>query len=196
MPVAEAANATREHDARLVAQMAVGNSGAPLAEFYDRYAARVMAVLVKMLRSRAIAEERHQDVFLELWRRAPQYDRGRASVATWVMTIARSRALDTIRSQARRKAEARVPAEDANLAAPASSSPAEQTETAQRRRKLQAALATLSTEQASVLEMAYFRGLSHSEIALELELPLGTVKSRILGGMKVLRKTLADGGLP
>lgn len=184
----------RDRDAELVAAMAGGDREGALAEFYQRYAGRVMALLVKMLGSRAIAEERLQDVFVELWRRAPQYDRGRASVSTWVITIARSRALDTLRARARRRSDAQVPSDDAQLAAPDSDRPDERAAEAMRRQRLAAALATLSDDQRAVLELSYFRGLSHGEIAAELDLPLGTVKSRILGAMKALRKVLAPGG--
>ena len=193
--VAEPKISDRDHEASLVEAMAAGDRGAALTEFYERYASKVMALLHRMLRSRALAEERHQDVFMELWRRAPQYDRSRASVATWVMTVARSRALDTIRAQARRHAEARIPSEDANLPAPASQMPDVQTDDARRRQRVRAALETLTPEQREVMDFSYFRGLSHSEIARQLELPLGTVKSRILGAMKTLRKTLTSGGL-
>ena len=99
-----------------------------------------------------------------------------------------------LRSRARRKADAQIPSEDAHLAAPEAERPDLKAEEARRRQRLQAALATLSDEQRQVLEASYFRGLSHGEIADELDLPLGTVKSRILGGMKALRKVLKTGG--
>lgn len=192
--MAEAQLSERDRDATLVEAMANGDRGDALTEFYRRYADRVMALLVRMLRSRAVAEERLQDIFVELWRRAPQYDRRRASVSTWVITVARSRALDTIRSRARRQLDAQVPTEDAQLPAPDSDRPDLRTEESQRRGRLRQALATLSPEQREVLEYSYFRGLSHSEIASQLDLPLGTVKSRILGAMKLLRRNLGAGG--
>lgn len=184
----------RDREADLVEAMAAGDQEGALTEFYQRYSGKVMALLVRMLRSRAEAEERLQDVFVELWRRAPQYDRRRASVSTWVITVARSRALDTLRARARRKSDAQIPHEDAQLTAPEAERPDLKADEAMRRRRLQKALATLSDEQRQVLEASYFRGLSHGEIAGELGLPLGTVKSRILGAMKALRKTLKSGG--
>lgn len=193
-PVAKPVLSERDREADLVEAMAGGDKESALAEFYQRYSGKVMALLVRMLRSRAEAEERLQDVFVELWRRAPQYDRRRASVSTWVITVARSRALDTLRARARRKADAQIPTEDAQLAAPETDRPDLKAEEALRRQRLQRALATLSDEQRQVLEASYFRGLSHGDIARELELPLGTVKSRILGGMKALRKVLKSGG--
>lgn len=190
MPTAQLSE--RDRDAALVEAMAAGERRA-LDELYGRYAGRVMALLVRMLPSRAEAEERLQDVFLELWRRAPQYDRSRAAVSTWVITVARSRALDTLRSRARRRADAQVPSEDAQLAAPESDRPDRRAEEARRRQRLARALEALSPEQRQVLDLSYFAGRSHSEIAAELALPLGTVKSRIIGGMKVLRQVLGGG---
>jgi RNA polymerase sigma-70 factor (ECF subfamily) len=184
----------RDREADLVEAMAAGDKDGALAEFYQRYSGKVMALLVRMLRSRAEAEERLQDVFVELWRRSPQYDRHRASVSTWVITIARSRALDTLRARARRRSDAQIPTEDAQLAAPEADRPDLKAEETFRRQRLQKALATLTDEQREVLEASYFRGLSHGEIAEEIGLPLGTVKSRILGGMKALRKVLQSGG--
>lgn len=192
--VADAQLSERDRDAALVEAMARGDREGALAEFYERFAGRVMALLVKMLRSRAEAEERLQDIFIELWRRAPQYDRRRASVSTWVVTVARSRALDTLRSRARRRADAQVPSDEAQLAAPETERPDRRAERALRRQRLDQALATLSPEQRQVLEFSYFRGLSHSEISAELGLPLGTVKSRILGAMKSLRRVMGPGG--
>jgi len=185
----------RDYEADLVEAIARGDNNAALAEFYQRFAPRVMALLNRMLRSNALAQERHQDVFTELWRRAPQYDRKRASVSTWVMTVARSRALDTIRSQARRHAEARIPFEDVTLSARDSERPDVQAAAAHRRVKVKEALLALTPEQREVMELAYFGGLSHSEISRNLNLPLGTVKSRVFGAMKMLRKSLSLGGL-
>jgi RNA polymerase sigma-70 factor, ECF subfamily len=191
-PLPTAQLSERDRDAALVEAMAAGERRA-LDELYGRYAGRIMALLVRMLPSRAEAEERLQDVFLELWRRAPQYDRSRAAVSTWVITVARSRALDTLRSRARRRADAQVPSEDAQLAAPESDRPDRRAEEAWRRQRLAHALEALSPEQRQVLDLSYFAGRSHAEIAAELALPLGTVKSRIIGGMKVLRQVLGGG---
>ena len=177
-------------EAELVRAMAKGDSGESLQKFYDRYAGITMALLLRILKSRAEAEELLQEVFVELWRRAPQYDPARASVSTWVTTVARSRALDALRARKRRHQDAQVPTEDVNLPAPTEHRPDEQAQKSRRERAVHEAMEQLTEDQREVLEYAYFRGLSHSEIAGELEIPIGTVKSRILAAMKVLRAAM------
>ena len=97
------AEAESQDPEQLVAAMAAGDSGPALSAFYQQYASMVLALLMKMLGSRAEAEEILQEVFVELWRRAPQYDRTRGSVVAWVVTVARCRALDALRARSRRR---------------------------------------------------------------------------------------------
>jgi RNA polymerase sigma-70 factor (ECF subfamily) len=177
--------------------MAAGDKDEALAAFYGRFSGLVMALLVRILKRQAEAEELMQDVFLELWRRAPQYDPKRAAVSTWVTTIARSRALDLLRAKKRRHSDKQVPTEDAVLPAPVRDQPDELAAANQRGEAVREALGKLSDVQREVLELSYYSGLSHSEIADKLEIPLGTVKSRILAAMRVLRaemETLRNGG--
>lgn len=180
----------RETEAALVKAMAAGDSGEPLQEFYALYSGIAMALLLRILKTRAEAEELLQEVFVELWRRAPQYDPKRASVSTWVTTIARSRALDALRARKRRYRDQQVPTEDVSIPAPSEDQPDEQAAASQRSEAVHKAMERLNDEQRQVLECSYFRGLSHSEIASELEIPIGTVKSRILAAMKVLRAAM------
>jgi RNA polymerase sigma-70 factor (ECF subfamily) len=180
----------RSAEAELVARMAAGDTGAALEAFYQRFAGLVLAVANRILSSRAEAEEVLQEIFFELWRRAPQYDVSRASVTTWVLTVARSRALDARRARARRPSGAGE--ESAIPPAPDEERPDERALAQQRSKAVHMAMARLTPEQRQALELAYFDGLSHTEIAARLNLPLGTVKSRILSAMKLLRGGLAE----
>ncbi len=194
------AEARAEEDRALVAAMASGDSGAALTELYHRFGGIVMAVLHRILSSRAESEELLQEVFLELWRRAPSYDPSRASVSTWVATIARSRGIDALRARQRRGGDRHQPVDDnpgmAAMKAPTGERPDEVIAHSQRSRKVREALAQLSDVQRQALELSYFGGMSHREIAEHIDVPVGTVKSRIIAGMKVLRGTLvAQGGL-
>jgi RNA polymerase sigma-70 factor (ECF subfamily) len=171
--------------------MAGGDSKAALSDFYDRYSGIVMAVVLRILGSRAEAEELLQEVFIELWRRAPDYDTGRGAVTTWVVTIARSRALDALRARKRRGGDKHVPVEDTPMPAPAHQRPDEKAALSQRGEAVRTALGSLSEVQRTALELSYFSGLSHREIAEHLQIPVGTVKSRIIAAMKILRGTLA-----
>ena len=175
--------------------MGRGDSGDALAEFYQEFAGSTMALIMRILRSEAEAEELHQEVFVELWRRSKDYDPKRGSVAAWVARIARSRSIDRLRARMRRGAGKHVQEEDVALAS-AADSPEVAVEGSRKRARVQAAMAELTGDQREAVELSYFRGLSHSEIAAELELPIGTVKSRILSAMKVLRRELvpAAGG--
>ena len=105
------AAASAEADRALVEAMAAGDSQGALSEFYARFGGVVMAVLQRILASQAEAEELLQEVFLELWRRAPSYDPGRAAVSTWVVTIARSRGIDALRARQRRGFDRHQPVE-------------------------------------------------------------------------------------
>ncbi|WP_428267204.1 sigma-70 family RNA polymerase sigma factor [Haliangium sp.] len=187
----EAAATLRDRDVDLVQAMAAGDSEVALTRFYERFAGMVMAILLRMLGSRAEAEELLQEVFLELWRRTEQYDPRRASVATWVATIARSRALDALRARQRRGGGRHMPVEDVSMQAPAETRPDNQTASSLRSAAVHRALAQLSEPQREVLELSYFEGLSHREIAARLDQPVGTVKSRVLAAMKILRVALA-----
>jgi RNA polymerase sigma-70 factor (ECF subfamily) len=184
-----------EHpDVALVRAIAGGDRDA-LGGLYTRYGGAVMALLGRMLGSRAEAEELFHDVFVELWRRAAQYDASRGTVVTWVLTVTRSRAIDALRSRARRPTGEEPAAE---RTAPEAERPDRQAARRAEAIAVSAALGGLAAEQRQVLELAYFDGLSQSEIAATLGIPLGTVKSRTIAAMRTLRTALAvhRGGEP
>lgn len=175
----------------LVEALAGGDSGSPLSEFYALYSSTVLALLMKMLGSRAEAEEILQDVFVELWRRAPQYDSSRGSVVAWVVTVARSRALDALRARTRRHGDNQLQffSERHGLGTD-SGRPDVLVSSTRWHQALRQAFKRLSEDQRAVLELSYFLGMSHGQIAEALNLPVGTVKSRILAGMRELRAML------
>ncbi len=176
--------------AELVAAMAAGDSGAPLSELYALYAGMVLALLMKMLGSRSEAEEILQEVFVELWRRAPQYDSSRGSVVAWVVTVARSRALDALRARSRRYGDKQLQFSDRHALGTDSGRPDVLVSSTRWHQALRQAFKQLSEDQRAVLELSYFLGMSHDQIAETLKLPVGTVKSRILAGMRALRTML------
>src|SRR5262249_30473398 len=151
-----------------------GDGGA-LRVLYDRCAGRVLAIALRVLGSRGDAEEIVQEVFIQVWNRAGDYDPERGGALAWVVTMARSRAIDRLRS---RGAQARAAAAlDPDPLTPPP--PSELAEERQLRERVGAALATLPVEQRRAIELAYFEGLSQSEIAGVTGDPLGTVKTRV-----------------
>jgi RNA polymerase sigma-70 factor (ECF subfamily) len=174
-------------DAELVQRMSVGESTA-LGALFDRHGSRVLGLLQRMLGAGGEAEEVLQDVFLQAWTRASTYRADKGSPRGWLMVMARSRALDRLRAgkAARRRDE--VALQDQPLVeAPEAEAELERQELGARMRRL---LAELPAEQRQAIELAFFGGLSHSQVAERLGVPLGTVKSRILMGMKKLKQGL------
>ncbi|HUQ82779.1 MAG TPA: sigma-70 family RNA polymerase sigma factor [Gemmatimonadaceae bacterium] len=181
-------------DSALVSRAAVGDERA-LGELYDRYGGLAFSLASAIVGERADAEEVVAEAFAQIWRSASAFDPSRGSVAAWVSTIARTRALDLVRSRKRRARvleEAAVVTDEGEMfvLAPSTESTdrgAELTETSAIVRR---SLADLPAPQRKVIELAYFGGLSQSEIAAQLSEPLGTVKTRMRAGMEKLRQAL------
>jgi RNA polymerase sigma-70 factor, ECF subfamily len=174
-------------DAALMAAVAGGDRAA-LATLYDRHGAAVVALLQRILHDRALAEDLLHDVFLEAWHQAAGYDPQRGSVRTWLMIRARSRALDR-RSKLQR---------DAQLAELATRDRREPVHEAGEvvgldGARLRRLAAGLSRELVEVIELAYFEGLSSSQIAETLCIPVGTVKSRVARALEALRAAFGTG---
>jgi RNA polymerase sigma-70 factor (ECF subfamily) len=174
-------------DLELVRRVAAKDAPA-LAELHDRYAGMLIALARRILGAAGEAEEVVQEALVQVWNQAERYDPGRSSVSTWLILITRSRALDRLRGR-----QARERTNEAALAEPAadtSSRAEEHVLHRERRARVRAALAELPEEQRRVLELAFYEGLSQSEIATRTGTPLGTVKTRALLGMKKLRQAL------
>lgn len=183
-------------DLDLVARMARGDEAA-LGTLYDRYGKLAWSLAMRVLGDAREAEEAVSDAFLQAWRQAASFDPDRAQVASWLVMITRSRALDHRRAWRRREVRAERAAADTGedgFASPVSRpapDPDQHAEVEEVRTAVRAALNGLPPEQKRAVELAYFAGLSHSEIAAELDEPLGTVKSRIRAAMEKLRGLLA-----
>ncbi len=185
----------RAADRLLVSRIATGEESA-LAELYDRFGGLVYSLAFSILGDAAEAEEAAADAFLQAWKSADAFDPSRASVAGWLTMIARTRSLDRLRARRRREttvARAAVASGGEGVAVPlaALDVPADLSiEMSEMHVRVTHALAELPPAQRRVIELAYYGGLSHSEIAQELDEPLGTVKTRIRSAMEKLRSAL------
>jgi RNA polymerase sigma-70 factor (ECF subfamily) len=169
---------TEEHSAGLLRRLAGGDARA-LAEFYDAHGALAYGLALRVLRDRADAEDVTQEAFLQVWRQATRYDPQRGSAQAWLCAIVRTRALDRLRRRLARRETDEAPADGG---APP---PDHESKLAVRK-----ALLALSPDQRHAVELAYYEGLTQTEIASRLGAPLGTVKTRIRTAMLRLREEL------
>src|SRR4051812_44497080 len=191
--------ADREIDSAIVLRMQSGDQRA-LSELYERWFPIVNALVSRMVKSASDVEDVVEETFWQAWRQAGRFAEDRGSVQTWLLTIARSRALDRLRSLKRRRedsiddvaspASSAIAPADSSLTA-ASGDPSLAAELQERRVLVRAALADLPREQREALELGYFGGLSQSEIAERTGQPLGTVKTRMRLAMMKLRGRLS-----
>jgi RNA polymerase sigma-70 factor, ECF subfamily len=180
-------------DQDLVARAASGDEQA-MAALFDRYGGVLYAVAYRIVGQRADAEDVVVEAFAQAWRDAARFEASRGSVAGWLTMIARSRALDATRARSRRDRITATAAADLPQSSPAMgewrANPSDSYDHVERRGQVQAALQALSPPQRQAIELAYFEGLSQSEIAARLQEPLGTIKTRVRLGMQKLRESL------
>jgi RNA polymerase sigma-70 factor (ECF subfamily) len=191
----DAAAARAEVDAELVRRMRSKDERA-LGTFYDRWFPVVHGVVSRMLESPDDVEDVVEEAFWQAWRQAERFEVERGSVQTWLLTIARSRALDRLRARRRMREDPLVDTTasvaDTSVPTPtAPSDPLADAEHAERSRIVRAALAGLPAEQREALELGYFGGLSQSEIAEQTGQPLGTIKTRMRLALQKLRERLS-----
>ncbi len=178
---------TPSNETDLLRRIATGDGDA-LSRVFELHSPVVLGMLVRILGSRAEAEEILQETFLQVWMQAERYEESRSSPRGWVLMLARSRALDRLRRrESSRRREEEVSGESVVSIRPTGT---ERLEAAERKSLVSSALGVLSPEQRDCIELAYFEGLTHTQIAERLSAPLGTVKSRILLGMNKLRQAL------
>ena len=182
----ETAREVRASDPALIARL-VERDEAALAALYDRYAAMLLSVLNRILRDRQAAEEILQDIFFQLWRTASQFDASRGSLPAWLVVMARHRAISRLRGHNPAAGEALL---DGTAVSPTNieSAAAQQ----QLIGRVRSALEKLPKEQRAAVELAYFEGLTQSEIAGRTGDPLGTVKTRLRSAVETLKRTLRN----
>jgi RNA polymerase sigma-70 factor (ECF subfamily) len=174
-----------EADAELIALIAGERDRAAFARLFDRFAPRVKALLMRLGSSPGVAEEIAQETLLTVWRKAAQFDPGRATASSWIFAIARNRRIDLLRGGIVLQPVAELPdraSEDPDSEAIVAST--------ERARLVRLALATLPPEQSEVVRLAYFDDRPHGDIERLLGIPLGTVKSRLRLAMAKLRSLL------
>jgi RNA polymerase sigma-70 factor, ECF subfamily len=176
---------SHDNDIELLKAIAAKNDAA-LGQLYDRYRLILFGVLMRILNNREEAEDVLQEVFLQVWRRAADFDENRGRPFTWLVTLARSRGIDRLRSLASRE---RVAIAGVNERPEEVSDAANDAIRSERVGVVNSALAELPEDQRKPLVLAYFDGLTQSEIATKLGVPLGTVKTRMRTAMSKLRES-------
>ena len=174
-------------DEAVLALVSRGDEAA-LGVLYDRFGRPAYRLALRVVRDPSLAEDAVQDGFLAVWRTATTYRPDRAKASTWVLTLVHRRAVDLVRREQHRRAdpidETFEPTDDSRTD--------EEAATREERRRVQAALARLAPDRRQALELAYYGGLSQSEIAERLGVPLGTIKSRMFSGLAHLREILGN----
>ncbi len=175
-------------DRELVARVRAGDHPA-LTEIYDRHGATVYSIALSVLRDPGNAEDVTQDVFVTLWTQPHRYNPEIGRFAPWFYRVARNRSIDVIR-QRRREVMPNEPAVFDLMLGPADDAPDETVIEQSQAERVRAALTDLPDEQRNLIELAYFGGLTQSQMATRLDIPLGTIKTRVRTGLRRLREIL------
>jgi RNA polymerase sigma-70 factor, ECF subfamily len=179
-------------DPKLLARVVKGDQQA-FSQLYDQSSPLLYALALRILGQREEAAELLQEVYLEVWRKVARYDVGRGTPVAWLITLTRSRAIDRLRARgARTPVNESLDGPSAAHVADRQPGPFEAQADQEMRRLVSSALSSLPPAQQQAIELAYYEGLTHMEIAARLNQPLGTVKTRIKLGMAKLRETLRD----
>ena len=185
-------NAGDTADLDAVRLMAAGD-GSALATLYDRHARVTYSLALRILGEPQEAEEVVQDVFSQAWRQASRFDRSRGAVVAWLLMMTRSRSIDRVRARRAMPAAAGDPDQAFGLIADSADGPERVALTTERAARLKEALDTLPLIQRVPIELAFFEGLTHVEVAERLEVPLGTIKTRIRLGLMKMKDAFLGG---
>ena len=183
------ANSEVSPDAALVRRLLHKDVSA-FEQLYDRHSRAVYSLVLRILQQAGTAEEVVQDVFLQLWRNAERYDASRGPFIPWLLTLARNRALDTLRLKSERQRRREEQSEELPPVVVPPPEFEKQIDDKRRAEKVRTLMSFLNPQQRKAIELAYFEGLSHSEIAEAIKEPLGTVKSWIRNGLLRLKEGL------
>jgi RNA polymerase sigma-70 factor (ECF subfamily) len=175
---------TPASDIELMSRILQRDQGA-LAELYQRYGAHVYGLALRVLQKRELAEEITQDTFLNVWRQPEAWNPALGRLSSWLLTVARYKAIDRVRREQRRPDTQADPLDDDHLRPDASLAP--DATAMEDGRLIRSLVAQLPVEQAQIIELAFFQGMTHSAVAELLDLPLGTVKTRVRLGLQKLR---------
>jgi RNA polymerase sigma-70 factor, ECF subfamily len=171
-------------------ELVARSDDAALAELYDRYSRQAYGLALRIIRDEALAQDAVQEAFLAVWRTADRYLGERARASTWLLTIVHRRSVDVVRREERRRGEV---LEDRH--GPSGDATDAKVDLRERRIAVQRVLKKLPDDQRQALELAYYGGLTQSELAERLGVPIGTIKSRMFAGLSRLRDLLAEAGL-
>jgi RNA polymerase sigma-70 factor (ECF subfamily) len=190
-PVHRGADAAADHDT--IRRVARGDGDA-LAALYDRHSRAVYSLALRVLGDTNEAEEVVQDVFAQAWRQAARYDTSRGAVVAWLLVMTRSRAIDRLRARRGLQPLAGDSEHALDVLSDPAAGPEREALTAEARSRVRQALEQLPFVQRLAIELAFFEGLTHVEIAERLELPLGTIKTRIRLGLMKLKDAFVEAG--
>jgi len=171
-------------------ELVARSDDAALAELYDRYSRQAYGLALRIIRDEALAQDAVQEAFLAVWRTADRFLAERAKASTWLLTIVHRRSVDVVRREERRRGDV---LDDRHR--PSGDATDEKVDLRERRVAVQEVLKKLPDDQRQALELAYYGGLTQSELAERLGVPLGTIKSRMFAGLSRLRDLLAEAGL-
>jgi len=184
-------DSNRQLEAELLGRIAAGEEAA-FAELYDRFSPGLYSFVMKMVRDEKEAQDVLQEGFSHIWRRASTYDAARSSAFTWAVMIFRNKAIDRLRVRQRQQRTMDRAAEEFGHSVDGTEQTAEEVDLREECSRVRAALGEIPGEQKAAIELAFFGGLTHEQIAEKLDTPLGTVKARIRRGLLKLRDCLKE----